>query len=175
MHLFLTTVKAQLHAKQGESAVSKSEGDNEMSGITSALHNHHKLCDDDFADAEDAARKGDWTACAATYGKFRTELLAHFSVEEEVLFPAFEQRTGMAGGPTQVMRGEHVQMRDLINQMDGALAQKDADGFGGAAETLLIMMQQHNMKEENILYPMIDQALGQDGELQSRVTAGLNA
>jgi hypothetical protein len=31
------------------------------------------------------------------------------------------------------------------------------------------------MKEENILYPMIDQALGQDGELQSRVTAGLNA
>jgi len=37
------------------------------------------------------------------------------------------------------------------------------------------MMQQHNMKEENILYPMIDQALGQDGELQSRVAAGLSA
>jgi iron-sulfur cluster repair protein YtfE (RIC family) len=146
-----------------------------MSGITSALHNHHKLCDEDFADAEDAARKGDWAACAATYGKFRTELLAHFSVEEEVLFPAFEQRTGMAGGPTQVMRGEHVQMRDLIGQMDEALAQKNADGFGGAAETLLIMMQQHNMKEENILYPMIDQAMGQDGELSSRIAAGLNA
>lgn len=145
-----------------------------MSGITNALHNHHKLCDDDFAVAEEAARKGDWAACAATYGKFSTELLAHFGVEEDILFPTFEQRTGMAGGPTQVMRGEHVQMRDLLQQMDAALAQKDADGFGGAAETLLIMMQQHNMKEENILYPMIDQALGQDGDLSSRIAAGLN-
>ena len=29
----------------------------------------------------------------------------------------------------------------------------------GVAETLLIMMQQHNMKEENVLYPMCDQHL----------------
>ncbi len=146
-----------------------------MSGITSALQHHHKLCDDDFVAAEDAARNGDWTACAASYGKFRTEMLAHFGVEEEVLFPAFEQRTGMVGGPTQVMRGEHVQMRDLLRQMDEALVQKNEDGFGGSAETLLVMMQQHNMKEENILYPMCDQALGQDGDLQTRIAAGLGA
>ncbi len=146
-----------------------------MIGITSVLQDHHKLCDEDFAEAEDTARKGDWPACAKTYGKFRDELLAHFGVEEEVLFPAFESRTGMAGGPTQVMRGEHVQMRDLLRQMDEALAQKNADAFGGAAETLLIMMQQHNMKEENILYPMCDQALGQDGELSSRIAARLSA
>lgn len=146
-----------------------------MSGITSALQHHHKLCDGDFALAEEAAHKGDWAACAATHGKFRTGMLAHFSVEEEVLFPAFEQRTGMVGGPTQVMRGEHVQMRDLLRQMDEALAQKNADGFGGAAETLLIMMQQHNMKEENILYPMCDQALGMDGGIKSRIEAGLRA
>ncbi len=146
-----------------------------MSGITSALQHHHKLCDEDFADAEDAANKGDWAACAATYDKFRTEMLAHFSVEEEVLFPAFEQRSGMVDGPTQVMRSEHVQMRELLRQMDEALAQKNADGFGGAADTLLIMMQQHNMKEENILYPMCDQAIGQDGDLQSRIAAGLSA
>ena len=107
-----------------------------MSGITSAMQHHHKLCDDDFADAEDAARKGDWAACATTYGKFRTEMLAHFGVEEEVLFPAFEERTGMTGGPTQVMRSEHVQMRDLLRQMDDALAQKNAGGFRGAAEAM---------------------------------------
>ena len=144
-----------------------------MSGITSVMQDHHKLCDEDFAVAEEAAHKGDWAACATTYGKFRNELLAHFGVEEDVLFPAFEERTGMTGGPTQVMRSEHAQMRDLVRQMDGALEQKSADGFGGAAETLLVMMQQHNMKEENILYPMIDQAIGQDGELSSRMAAGL--
>ena len=146
-----------------------------MNGITHLMRDHHKRCDEDFAVAEEAARKGDWAACAATYGKFRAELLAHFGVEEDVLFPAFEQRTGMSGGPTQVMRHEHAQMRELIGQMDAALAQQHADGFGGAAETMFVMMQQHNMKEENILYPMIDQAVGQDGELSSRIAAGLAA
>jgi iron-sulfur cluster repair protein YtfE (RIC family) len=145
-----------------------------MSGITSALQHHHKLCDEDFAGAEEAAHKGDWTACTAVYDKFRTEMLAHFSVEEDVLFPAFEERSGMVDGPTQVMRSEHVQMRALLQQMDEALVQKNADDFGGTAGTLLIMMQQHNMKEENILYPMCDQALGQDGDLQSRIAAGLS-
>lgn len=146
-----------------------------MSGITDALQHHHKLCDDDFAAAEEAAHGGKWEACAGHYGKFRAALLAHFGVEEEVLFPAFETRTGMAGGPTQVMRGEHAQMRDLLQQMDQALAQKDADAFAGGAETLLVMMQQHNMKEENILYPMCDQALGRDADLEGRIAAGLAA
>ena len=62
-------------------------------------------------------------------------------------------------GPTQVMRGEHVQMRELLDAGRDALVAKDADDYSGNAETLLIMMQQHNMKEENILYPMCDQHL----------------
>lgn len=144
-----------------------------MSGITSALHDHHKQCDEHFANAEETAQRGDWAACATSFGEFRDGLLAHFRVEEEVLFPAFERQTGMAGGPTQVMRHEHMQIRDLLQQLDGALARKDGSGFGGGAETLLIMMQQHNMKEENILYPMCDQALGQDDEVRSRISSGL--
>jgi hemerythrin-like domain-containing protein len=65
----------------------------------------------------------------------------------------------MTGGPTQMMRFEHAQMRDLIEQMERALNGRDGSGFAGAAETLLILMQQHNMKEENILYPMCDRSL----------------
>jgi hemerythrin-like domain-containing protein len=80
------------------------------------------------------------------------------------LFPAFEAASGMAGGPTQVMRHEHAQMRDLLEQMRGALARRAADTFAGAAETLLILMQQHNMKEENILYPMCNNSLASQAE-----------
>lgn len=76
-----------------------------------------------------------------------------------MLFPAFENATGMRQGPTQVMRMEHGQMRALVGQMEAALAARDGEGYAGAAETLLILMQQHNMKEENILYPMCDQSL----------------
>lgn len=76
-----------------------------------------------------------------------------------MLFPAFEQKTGMTMGPTQVMRGEHVQMRELMDAASASLAAKDANDYSGNAETLLVMMQQHNMKEENMLYPMCDQHL----------------
>jgi iron-sulfur cluster repair protein YtfE (RIC family) len=128
--------------------------------ITTPLFQHHKHCDEIFADAEEACANGEWTAGGEAFALLSNQLEAHFSSEEELLFPAFEAATGMTSGPTEVMRGEHRQMRDLLAQMQGALASRDGDAFGGAAETLLILMQQHNMKEENILYPMCDNALG---------------
>ena len=128
--------------------------------ITQPLFQHHKHCDEIFADAEEACGKGDWGGGAKAYAAFAGQLETHFLSEEELLFPAFEAATGMVSGPTEVMRGEHRQMRELLAQMRQALDDRDSDGFSGTAETLLIMMQQHNMKEENILYPMCDNALG---------------
>ncbi len=127
---------------------------------TQPLFQHHKHCDEIFADAEEACAKGNWSAGEKAFAEFAGQLETHFLSEEEVLFPAFESATGMTSGPTEVMRGEHRQMRDLLAQMKVSLDNRDDDGFSGNAETLLIMMQQHNMKEENILYPMCDNALG---------------
>ena len=128
--------------------------------VTEPLFQHHKHCDEIFARAEEACANGDWAEGGNAFALLFDQLETHFSSEEELLFPAFESATGMTSGPTEVMRGEHRQMRDLLAQMKGALADQDSDTFGGAAETLLILMQQHNMKEENILYPMCDNALG---------------
>ena len=128
--------------------------------ITTPLFQHHKHCDELFAGAEAACANGDWAAGEKAFALLVDELETHFCSEEELLFPAFEKATGMTSGPTEVMRGEHRQMRDLLQQMRAGLADRDADVFEGGAETLLILMQQHNMKEENILYPMCDNALG---------------
>ncbi|HFC53637.1 MAG TPA: hemerythrin domain-containing protein, partial [Gammaproteobacteria bacterium] len=84
--------------------------------------------------------------------------------EEEVLFPAIEEAIGSSMGPTQVMRLEHEQMRGLLGEMEQALVAKDADAFLGGAETLLVLMQQHNAKEEQIVYPLSDQVLAADPE-----------
>ena len=128
--------------------------------ITAPLFKHHKHCDELFAVAEEACANADWVAGEAAFALLRDQLETHFTSEEQLLFPAFEAATGMTSGPTEIMRGEHRQMRDLLAQMGVALASRDSDTFGGGAETLLILMQQHNMKEENILYPMCDNALG---------------
>lgn len=100
-----------------------------------------------------------WSECQSAFDAFRHEIEAHFATEEQVLFPAFEHATGMSAGPSQVMRFEHAQMRELLGHMAQAVGRCDANGFSGLAETLLVLMQQHNMKEENILYPMCDRTL----------------
>jgi hemerythrin-like domain-containing protein len=132
---------------------------------------HHTQCDDVFARAEAAAERGDWAACAQSATAFRDDVLAHFAVEEDTIFPAFEAATGMTEGPTRVMRGEHVQMRDLMAALVAAADASDAEAFSDAAETLLILMQQHNMKEENILYPMCDQTVGNDPVVGAAIEA----
>jgi iron-sulfur cluster repair protein YtfE (RIC family) len=143
---------------------------------TRVLPAHHRSCDDLFAHAEEAALAGRWAEASEAFRRFRQEITAHFSTEEQVLFPAFEAVSGSSMGPTQVMRLEHAQMTSLLDILGHAVAACDAEGFAGAAETLLIMMQQHNMKEENILYPMCDRALAGsdltlDRELAERVAA----
>ena len=130
-----------------------------MSSIRSFMTDDHRRCDDLFADAEQAVGKNNQEAARAALDHFHSAMLAHFATEEKTLFPAFEAKTGMTMGPTQVMRLEHEQMRAMMNDAVDALKSGDMDDYLGQAETLLIMMQQHNMKEENMLYPMCDQHL----------------
>lgn len=130
-----------------------------MQNIRNFMAADHRQCDAVFATAEQAVAAHDWDRATASFVQFQNAVLQHFAAEEGLLFPAFEAQTGMRGGPTQVMRGEHVQMRELMDAAHAALLAKDADDYGGNTETLLFMMQQHNMKEENVLYPMCDQQL----------------
>ena len=141
-----------------------------MTTIRSFMTDDHRRCDDLFADAEQAVAKKDFTLAGAAFGHFQSAMLAHFDSEEKTLFPTFEAKTGMSMGPTQVMRMEHVQLRALMNDAVDALKAGNSDDYLGLADTLVIMMQQHNMKEENILYPMCDQHLaGETPELLARL------
>lgn len=130
-----------------------------MPTIRDFMAHDHLHCDGVLARTESLVATQDWNAAAAAFAHFQTQVLQHFAAEESVLFPAFEEKSGMRMGPTQVMRGEHAQMRQLMDACAAALQAGDADDHAGYADTLLIMMQQHNVKEENVLYPMCDQHL----------------
>lgn len=130
-----------------------------MQSISRYMTDDHNHCDDLFAEAENAVAKGDWQTGATQFQAFEAATLKHFEREENILFPAFEAGTGMHQGPTTVMRAEHVDIRDTMQGMLAALDRKDADAYLGLSETLLMLLRQHNLKEEQILYPMADQAL----------------
>ena len=134
-----------------------------MTSIPEFMTSMHRECDEVFTEAEAAVAKNDWSLAQSKWQIFALELIKHFSQEEEVLFPKFEQATGMTAGPTQVMRMEHQQMRALVQDLDNALAAKEKDEYLGLSETLMVTMQQHNMKEEMMLYPMMEQNIA-DGE-----------
>lgn len=147
-----------------------------MTTIRSFMTDDHRHCDDLLAEAEQAMAKGNLQAGKAAFQHFSTALLAHFAAEEKTLFPSFEVKTGMTMGPTRVMRMEHEQMRSLLAEAEVALANGDGDDYIGSVETLLIMMQQHNLKEENMLYPMCDEHLAAEcGALLLHIEAELAA
>lgn len=136
-----------------------------MFAIAHLLGDDHNRCDEIFAQAEAAVSQGQWDEAERRFADFRAALTRHFAAEEQTLFPAFEARTGMVAGPTKVMRAEHAQMNGLVERMAEALARRNDRAYLGESETLLMLMRQHNLKEEQILYPMADRALGPDQAL----------
>jgi hemerythrin-like domain-containing protein len=130
-----------------------------MTLITHYLSGDHKQCDDLCAALENFVVAGDWPAAGAFFASFQKALELHFLKEEEILFVALENAARGAPSPTELMRNEHRQIRAILMMLENALARKSLNAFLGHAETLNIMMQQHNMKEESALYLMIDGTL----------------
>jgi iron-sulfur cluster repair protein YtfE (RIC family) len=120
----------------------------------------HRACDAEWAALEGVLDGDDVAAARKGYEAFEASMERHFHWEEEVLFPALEAATGMAGmGPTAVMRAEHRQVRGLLAQMRGALDAGETGEVLDQGDTLLMLLQQHNAKEEAMLYPMAEMRL----------------
>lgn len=130
-----------------------------MSTFSDYLGNDHRQIDDYFADADAAAACSEWHQCMTAFNAGQQSLLAHIRMEENVLFPAFEAASGMASGPTYVMRTEHQHIQALLAGMQQAAADWDNDTFLSLSGELHQTLGHHNQKEETILYPMTDRLL----------------
>ena len=125
--------------------------------ISRYLGDDHERCDRLLAACETVARRGGALPEAAS--ALAEAMDRHFRLEEEMLFPELEAAHPGAAGPTGVMRMEHRQMRQLLADLTTAAAAGDRDDCTGILETLHLVGQQHNAKEEGILYPMADSVL----------------
>jgi len=125
----------------------------------------HRRCDALWVAVEGVADGKDTAAAASAWRAFSDAMHRHFRMEEEVLFPDLEAATGMAGaGPTAVMRMEHDNMRAVLKDMEHAASEERFQDLLDQGDTLLMLTQQHNLKEEGVLYPMAGQVL--DGRWQ---------
>ncbi len=124
-------------------------------GLAEFFAQDHRDCDSRWAELEGLLDSGNTETTNQAWREFDFAMRRHFAMEEDVLFPAFEARSGMGGGgPTAVMRMEHQQMRGLLDQIGAAMSTGDTEEALDLGDTLLMVIQQHNVKEEGMLYPM---------------------
>lgn len=149
--------------------------DYDMSSIEGFMSVDHRKCDESYASMEESIVRQSWDEASSRFSDFNALLQLHLSAEEEVMFPAFEEVTGMTQGPTQVMRMEHTQMRGSLDQIAESIEKQNYSRLTGLLETLMILMQQHNMKEEQMLYRMADEAFGdRKSEVLKKMSAALS-
>jgi len=108
-----------------------------------------------------SAHKGsDLTQATVLFTRARAALLRHIRWEEELLFPALEDKTHLhETGPTIVMRQEHVHIKAVMEQITGVLEAGASARLETAEQELTGTLAVHNRKEEMILYPMINKSL----------------
>lgn len=133
--------------------------------ITSFYTHDHDQLDKYFQNFQ-GLKKKDYAQAKENFKKFKFGLQRHIAWEEEILFPLFEEKTGMKdGGPTEVMRQEHRQIEQALEALHKKVQHQDPQS--DLEEDLVWnLLKQHNMKEESILYPAIDRSIS-DKERQN--------
>ena len=144
-----------------------------LRGVAEALSWDHDRLEALDERAFDLLAAGDAPGAQVAWTEFTVGLKRHIRFEEELLFPAFEERLGVspASGPTAVMRDEHRGIERLIGAIGRALA---GDGEALALRhELHDLLGDHNMKEERVLYPRTDELLDPEGSdaLVARIQA----
>lgn len=115
---------------------------------------HHRL--DALFESFQSQKYTDYGKAKDAFREFKSGLERHIVWEEQLLFPLWEEKTGMAdSGPTFVMRGEHRHIGERLEAILRKVQNEDPD-TGVEEQALIVLLSAHNMKEERVLYPSID-------------------
>ncbi|HMA17166.1 MAG TPA: hemerythrin domain-containing protein [Thermoanaerobaculia bacterium] len=107
-----------------------------------------------------ARAAGDTETASTWYEAFSSGLRRHIAVEEQLLFPIFEERSGVApgSGPTEVMRAEHREILRLLGEILRTIG--DPAKLPDQARAMFHeILEEHHVKEEGMLYPAMDEVL----------------
>jgi hemerythrin-like domain-containing protein len=119
---------------------------------------HHRL-GEGLQSVSSAVASGRFEEAIAGYQRYESDLQRHLRVEEELIFPVFEARSGLTSGPTDALRNEHRQVRMALVLMRRGLRHRDATAYGDGVRFLESVFPDHNAREEHILYPALDSLL----------------
>ena len=133
----------------------------EQNTITTLYAEDHDRLDALFKTFQ-TSKHSDFAKAKEAYKEFKIGLQRHIVWEEELLFPMWEEKTGMIeDGPTPVMRFEHEQIKQLLDAIHRKVENQDLTS-DQEEQALLNLLGSHNRKEERALYPAIDNVASPD-------------
>jgi hemerythrin-like domain-containing protein len=120
-----------------------------------------------FFESRRAALHGAFAESLSHLEAFERLLFAHMRDEEECILPLFKARGGeRPGARAELFEKEHAQMRRLLRGLKRRSRALAARGKGGSDAAALILldrqaqfqslMQHHDEREKNMLYPVLD-------------------
>lgn len=107
-------------------------------------------------------------AAADRLSQFNYGLRRHIRMEEDHLFPLFEDRSRIpaGSGPTAVMRAEHHEIEANLREVENFLGAGDCATVIQTIEGKPVhpssLFRSHDEKEERVLYPMADRLFTQE-------------
>lgn len=88
-------------------------------------HDHDRL--DELFHQFQTLKTSNRVQAADNFRKFKAGLEQHIVQEEEILYPSFEAKFRLPGGPTEVMRWEHQEIRKFLDAIADRMAQHNFD------------------------------------------------
>ena len=110
-------------------------------------------------DCQAAAEQEDWSSAKALFDKLVSHVKVHMRIEEEILYPAYENAVNIPQGPTQALREEHDEIVRLMRDLSYILKTNDSELFLDSLLPLERVMLKHHEKEEEIFLPMASHLL----------------
>jgi hemerythrin-like domain-containing protein len=101
------------------------------------------------------------------------EVVHHFAIEEQALFPLLARHLSLEQGPLAVMNAEHAAFRELLADLTTAVHAGNLDAQRTHAAELVELLRAHIAKEDQILFPMAARLLSaaELGEVDRRAAA----
>jgi len=134
----------------------------EFRSVTSYLMWDHDRLDAVLYEVFALVSEGSFGRATQRYEQFFGGMQRHIALEEDVLFPEFEARSGAKPTATALARRDHEVIREALADMQAALADESSKSFFAARKKLLAVLPTHHAKEEQLLYPVIDESMTED-------------
>jgi len=126
------------------------------------VHDHHKY-DEMLTECEMAAEMADWKDAVRLFNEFTKDLKLHMQLEDEVIYPLFENKAAEAEDAITELHEQHKDLVRLLTDLVYVIKNKNIDHFMESLIPLHKIMNEHNDYEEEVF-----RRLGNDDLLMHR-------